>query len=73
MRIASRARSLPGWHLLALALSIALLALFCPGRSAAELKPSSDVLVPYFEVDLTDPDLGLTTLFAVCNDACPLN
>lgn len=61
-------RPLPGWHLLALALAGLLLVLFCPGRAAAEIKPSSDVLVPYFEVDLDAPMLGLTTLFAVVND-----
>jgi hypothetical protein len=61
-------RPAPGWHLVVLVLAGLLLALFCPGRSAAEIKPSSDVLVPYFEVDLTDPVLGLTTLFAVVND-----
>ncbi len=60
-------RPAPGWHLLALVLAGLLLVLFCPGRAAAEIKPSSDVLVPYIEVDLTDPVLGLTTLFAVVN------
>lgn len=68
--VGSTARSFPVWHLLLIALALAILVLFCPGRSAAsELQPSSDVLVPFFEVDLADPDLGLTTLFSVCNDS----
>ena len=67
---ASGVRIFPVWHLLLIALALALLILFCPGRSAAaELQPSSDVLVPFFEVDLADPDLGLTTLFSVANDS----
>ncbi|HEX6865538.1 MAG TPA: hypothetical protein VF414_22110, partial [Thermoanaerobaculia bacterium] len=61
------ARSIPVWHLLLIALALALLVLFCPGRSAAEMWPTSDVLVPYFEVDIDDPAMGLTTLFAVGN------
>jgi hypothetical protein len=56
-----------GWHLLLTALALLLLFLFCPGRSAAEILPTSDVLVPYFEVDLDDPDMGSTTLFAIGN------
>jgi hypothetical protein len=37
------------------------------GRAAAELHPSSDVLLPYFEVDVNG--FGRNTLFAVCNSA----
>lgn len=47
---------------LQLALAIALTAAAAP---AAQLRPSSDLLLPYFEVDL-DPS-GMTTLFAVGN------
>jgi hypothetical protein len=65
--LSTSVRPAPGWHLLALVLAGLLLVLFCPGRAASEIKPSSDVLVPYIEVDLTDPLLGLTTLFAVAN------
>lgn len=39
------------------------------GRAMAEIHPSSDVLLPYFEVDLTNTtQTGRTTLFALCND-----
>ena len=55
------ARPVPGWHLLLIALALGLLVLFCPGRSAAEIIPSSDLLLPWFEVDMSDPQLGLTT------------
>lgn len=45
-----------------------LLTLLGPGlASGAEIEPSSHLLVPWFEVDLTDPVLGPATLFAVCN------
>jgi hypothetical protein len=38
-------------------------------RAMAEIHPSSDVLLPYFEVDLTNTaQTGRTTLFALCND-----
>jgi len=38
-------------------------------QSLAEIHPSSDVLLPYFEVDLTNTaQTGRTTLFALCND-----
>lgn len=68
--VALPARPVSGWHLLWIALALGLLILFCPGRSAAaEMSPSSDVLVPFFEVDLADPDQGLTTLFSICNDS----
>lgn len=46
-------------------------ALALPGSSApaaAETYPSSDVLVPYFEVGL-GPAPGLNTLFSICNDS----
>lgn len=46
------------------AFGLALLGLAEP--AAAEPRPSSDVLVPYFEVAL-DPTQGLSTLFSVCN------
>lgn len=50
------------------ALAVSLPALFGPGPvAAAEIQPSFLLLVPWFEVDLDDPDVGLTTLFAVCN------
>lgn len=65
--IAFPARPAPVWHLLMIALALALLVLFCPAPSAAEMWPTSDVLLPYFEVDLDDPDMGMTTLFAVGN------
>lgn len=39
-----------------------------PGTVGAEPRPSSDVLVPYFEVAL-DPDDALTTLFSICNSS----
>ncbi|MFL6293815.1 MAG: hypothetical protein ACJ759_23220, partial [Thermoanaerobaculia bacterium] len=49
-------------------LAFGLLVLLAPGPSAAaEIQPSSKLLVPWFEVDLNDPAVGLTTLFAVCN------
>lgn len=67
--LVSPVRPLPLWHLLLIALFLGVLALFCPGRSAAEIRPSSDVLVPYFEVDLSDPQMGATTLFAGVNDS----
>ena len=47
---------------LALALALALMAAAAP---AAQLRPSSDLLLPWFEVDL-EPS-GMTTLFAVGN------
>jgi hypothetical protein len=47
---------------LQLALALALTAASAP---AAQLRPSSDLLLPYFEVDL-EPS-GMTTLFAVGN------
>jgi hypothetical protein len=50
------------WKTLQLALAIALTA---TSASAAQLRPSSDLLLPWFEVDL-DPS-GMTTLFAVGN------
>jgi hypothetical protein len=38
-------------------------------RATAEIHPSSDVMLPYFEVDLTNAtQTGRTTLFALCND-----
>src|SRR5215207_597008 len=52
----------PTWKTLQLALAIALTAASAP---AAQLRPSSDLLLPYFEVDL-EPS-GMTTLFAVGN------
>jgi len=50
------------WKTLPLALAIALTASSAP---AAQLRPSSDLLLPWFEVDL-EPS-GVTTLFAVGN------
>lgn len=46
--------------------TLALACLLGAGAARAEIRPSSDVLVPYFEVGLA-PDSTLTTLFAVCN------
>ena len=43
---------------------IALAVLCAP--AAAQNRPSSDLLLPYFEVDAANPG-GLTTLFAVGN------
>lgn len=38
-------------------------------RAMAEIHPSSDVMLPYFEVDLTNTaQTGRTTLYALCND-----
>jgi len=51
------------WKTLQLALAIALTA--AAAAPAAQLRPSSDLLLPWFEVDL-DPS-GVTTLFAVGN------
>lgn len=43
--------------------------LFCAAPALAEIRPSSDVVLPYFEVDLRgNPDFYRTTLFAICND-----
>jgi hypothetical protein len=53
-------------HLFLVALGIAVALLGIPGLATAEPRPSSDVLVPYFEVALS-PKETLTTLFAVCN------
>jgi hypothetical protein len=50
--------------LAALGLTAALLAI--PRPAVAEPKPSSDVLLPYFEVAL-DPAESLNTLFSICN------
>jgi hypothetical protein len=52
-------------QILLAALAVAIAAFTCAGRAGAEMQPSSDVLVPYFEVDLEKD--GRTTLFAVCN------
>jgi hypothetical protein len=52
--------------LAALCLAAALLG--SSGPAAAEAYPSSDVLVPYFEVAL-QPTPGLNTLFSICNDS----
>jgi hypothetical protein len=48
-----------------LTVCLVLLAAVC-GTAAAQNVPSSDLLVPYFEVDSANPG-GLTTLFAVGN------
>lgn len=48
------------------AFGLALLGL--AGPVIAEPRPSSDVLVPYFEVAL-DPAQSLSTLFSICNDS----
>lgn len=39
----SSVRSVPGWHLLLIALALGLLILLCPGRPAAKLPPTSTV------------------------------
>src|SRR5688500_6660325 len=52
----------PTWKTLQLAMAIALTA---ASAAAAQLRPTSDLLLPWFEVDL-DPS-GMTTLFAVGN------
>lgn len=55
---------------LCLALLLAGTLLFGAVPAAGEIRPSSDVLMPYFEVELKDaPDTARTTLFAICNDA----
>jgi hypothetical protein len=46
-------------------LALVALAALC-GPAAAQNRPSSDLLLPYFEVDAANPG-GLTTLFAVGN------
>jgi hypothetical protein len=46
-------------------LALAIVLAVAPGRAAAQLQPTSDLLVPYFEVDLQPS--GITTLFAVGN------
>jgi hypothetical protein len=48
-------------------LACAILLALASGPAAAQLQPSSDLLLPYFEVDLQPP--GVTTLFAVGNAA----
>ncbi|HEX6899792.1 MAG TPA: hypothetical protein VF789_08765 [Thermoanaerobaculia bacterium] len=53
--------------LFCLALAAALL--FYAAPAMAEIRPSSDVVLPYFEVDLRgNHDICRTTLFAICND-----
>lgn len=47
---------------------LTLLAVLTAAPAMAEPRPSSDLLLPYFEVDLSDPG-GKTTLFAVGNAA----
>lgn len=44
-------------------------------RAMAEIHPSSGVMLPYFEVDLTNTtQTGRTTLYALCNDGdSPVN
>ena len=50
-------------------IAAACVLLFCATPAPAEIRPSSDVVLPYFEVDLRgNPDICRTTLFAVCND-----
>lgn len=44
-----------------------LVVLGLSSSATAELRPSTHLLVPYFEVDLENAGLGLTTLFAVVN------
>ena len=46
---------------------LALAVLLGPGMVAAEISPSSDVLLPYFEVDLDDPDSN--TVLSVRNSS----
>lgn len=48
-------------------LALLLCALLATAPAAAENTPSSDLLLPYFEVQLDGP--GLTTLFAVVNSS----
>lgn len=55
-------RAESSWIFCAAVLAAMLLA---GGRLSAQSKPSSDLLLPYFEVDLADG--GTTTLFAVSN------
>ncbi|HSK75421.1 MAG TPA: hypothetical protein VLQ45_03105 [Thermoanaerobaculia bacterium] len=52
-------------RLVRLAVVVALL--FAAPQAQAVLQPSSDVLLPYFELDLAGFDR--TTLFAICNDS----
>ncbi|HBL26072.1 MAG TPA: hypothetical protein DD490_04470 [Acidobacteria bacterium] len=50
------------------AAGLVLALLIAPGRVAGEPHPSSDVLVPYFEVAL-DPTQSLNTLFSLVNNS----
>src|SRR5689334_22016123 len=49
-----------------LTVGLMMLIVFCCGTAAAQNVPSSDVLLPYFEVDNANQG-GVTTLFAVGN------
>ena len=49
-----------------LALSLAA-ALVLAAAAGAQIRPSAEVLVPYFAIDLANPSEGDGTLFAVCN------
>ena len=50
-----------------LALSLLAVLLLAATTASAQIRPSSEVLVPYFAVDLAQPLAGDGTLFAVCN------
>ena len=50
-----------------LALSLVAVSMLAAASASAQIRPSAAVLVPYFAVDLANPEKGDTTLFAVCN------
>ena len=54
-------------HRTILALSLLAASLLAAGPASAQIRPSAQVLVPYFAVDLANPQEGDGTLFAVCN------
>lgn len=51
-----------------IALALAAAVLLCGTTASAEIRPSSNIVLPYFEVDLRGiPDVSCTTLFSVNN------
>ena len=57
--------SMKSWRRSLLMLAISLLAI--APIAAAAITPQSDVLLPWFEIDLEHPDAGLVTIFSVVN------
>src|SRR5690349_21085581 len=57
--------SMKSWRWGPLMLAIALLAI-APFATAA-ITPESDVLLPWFEIDLAQPEVGLATTFSIVN------